>query len=1078
MRFRVLIAGLGLLALSPLGSSTPTAQLFAQRHALLFERNDGQFADGVRFAARGDGYRFAFLRDRLVLALASTDERASITMRFGGAAEAGPRGEQPLATTLNYFVGRDPEKWRADVPAFGRVRYPGGGAGIDYVFYGNDQRLEYDVVVAPGADPRRARVAIEGADALRVNDDGALILDVGGRELRYTKPVAYQLADGGRQPVDAAYRVDGADVTFDVGAYDRARELVIDPVLVFSTYLGGALNDIVYDVAVDAAGSTFVTGTTESSDFLVTSGALQPSHATTGDAFVAKYLRDGSIVYSTFFGGNDYDVGLAIDVDPTGAAYVVGQALSTDLPTSANAFQPDKRDQTDAFVLKVSAAGNRIVYATYLGGADNDTYSADIAVDTAGVATVVGSTNSFDFPTTPGALMRTKTGGGIIGYAAKLNATGTALVYSTLLTGTTQQRATAVTLDSAGRAVIVGDVFGPMSTTTTIGPGGDADAYVLKLNASGSALVYSTRFGGAGPEAAYAVALDTVDDSPHVAGVTYSPDFPTTGGVVQTTRKGTSDAFVVRFNPQGTSRSFSTLLGGSGTDEARGVAVSRYYVTVFGWTNSTDFPVQRELQARLAGGEDAFVARLTYGIEMPFSTYLGGSKSEVVYSGAVDGTGAATFGGSTQSSDFPTSHAAQPANRNSRPVFNEGYLARMSFFARGTPGPEDVAVHVADVATLHGGWEVVSDTSAAGGARLHNPDAGAPKLTTALASPADYFEFTVSGLDNGPYTVWVRGKADGNAYTNDSVFIQFSNARNAPDDADGERDFFKIGTTEGLAVSIEDCSGCGLHGWGWQDGGYGKRIPGPWLYFTNGLPTTVRVQRREDGISIDQIVIAKENRGKEPNFYYAPGYQKDDDTILPPHMPSGGTPGAGDIVLYPGVDGASLHGSWIAVADATAAGGTRLRNPDAGAAKLAAPLASPTNYVDLTFEAKKDVAYRMWIRGRADQDFWGNDSAYVQFSGSVTGLGAPMWRIGTASATTYTLEDCTGCGLKNWGWNDNASGAGALGPVVYFAADGVQTIRIQTREDGLSIDQIVLSPERFSSTAPGATKNDSTIVAR
>jgi hypothetical protein len=1076
MRSELVFGGLALVAVSAIGPSRPAAEPYGQQGGLLFERNAGQFAEAIRFAARGNGYRFALLDDRLVLALAAGGESARIAMRFGGAHRPPPRGEQSLAATMNYFVGRDPAGWRTGVPTFGRVRYAGADAGVDFVFYGNERQLEYDVVVAPGADARRARLTIEGADTLRVDPDGALILEVGGRELRYTKPVAYQMIDGERRVVEATYRVDGDDVAFDVGAYDRSRELVIDPVLVFSTYLGGAQSDIVYDVAVDAAGSTFVTGTTDSANFPVTAGVAQPSVAGAADAFVTKFRRDGSIVYSTFFGGGNFDVGLGIDVDPAGAAYVVGQTLSTDMPTSATAFQRMHRGEIDAFVFKLSPAGNNIAYATYLGGTGQDPYSGDVVVDTAGLATVVGGTGSADFPTTPGALMRTNPGGGVIGFATKLNATGSALVFSTLLTGTTQQRANAVALDSAGRAVIAGDVLGPMTTTTTIGPGGDADAFVLKLSGSGSGLVYSTRIGGTGAETAYAVALDTVDDSPHIAGTTASADFPTTGGVVQTTRKGPSDAFVVRFNPQGTSRSFSTLLGGSGADEAHGLAVGRFYITMFGMTNSTDFPLQRELQARLAGGEDAFVTRLTYGIEMPFSTYLGGRKSEFVQSGVVDGTGAATFGGFTYSSDFPTSHAAQSTNRST--ASHNGFVARTAIFPRGVPGASDAVVHVADVSNLHGRWEVVGDASAAGGARLHNPNAGAPKLTTALASPVDYFEFTVDPLDNGPYTVWVRGRADGNLDTNDSVFIQFSNARNAADEADNERDYFKIGTTEGLAVNIEDCSGCGVHGWGWQDGGYGKRVPGPWLYFTNGLPTTVRVQRREDGISIDQIVIAKENRGNEPNFYYAPGYQKDDDTILPSHTPSGGTPAAGDIVLRAGVDGASLHGSWLKVADAAAAGGARLRNPDAAATKLAAPLASPTHYFDLAFDAKKEVGYRIWIRGKADADFWGNDSAYVQFSGSVTGLGAPMWRIGTGSATTYTLEDCSGCGLKNWGWNDNAYGAGALGPLVYFAADGRQTIRVQSREDGLSIDQIVLSPERYLAAAPGATKNDATIVAR
>jgi hypothetical protein len=386
-------------------------------------------------------------------------------------------------------------------------------------------------------------------------------------------------------------------------------------------------------------------------------------------------------------------------------------------------------------------------------------------------------------------------------------------------------------------------------------------------------------------------------------------------------------------------------------------------------------------------------------------------------------------------------------------------------------------VHVADQAVLHGKWERVADPTAAHGDRLHNPDAGAPKLTQALAAPADYFDVTVDGLFGGPYMVWVRGKADNNSYTNDSVYLQFSNASNAGDDADIERRIFEIGTTEAIAVSLEDCAGCGVHDWGWQDGGYGRRVSGTPVYFNSGLPTTIRVQRREDGISIDQIVLARDDGAAGPYFYSAPGYQQDDDTILPAQQPD--VHGRSlDVVLYPGVDGAALHGAWTTVSDAAAAGNARLWHPDAGAPKLGAPLATPANYFDLHFRAEAAVGYRLWIRGKAQNDSWANDSVFLQFSDSTNAEGTAQWRMNTTSATTMNLEDCSGCGLHEWGWQDNGYGTNVLGPLVYFAAGGDHTIRVQTREDGLSIDQIVLSPVNYRDTAPGPTKNDTTIFFR
>jgi hypothetical protein len=1059
---------------------SPTAGVATLSSSVLFERNDGQHDPAARFVARSDQSRVAFLADGVELSVDGPRAIDRVTMHFQGARLQSPRGERPSPSRAHYFIGRDPRAWRADVPTFERLRYPSAYPGVDLVFYGAGRQLEYDVVVAAGADPRLARVAFSGADRLRLDDDGNLAVAVAGSEIRYARPVAYQLGAAGRTSVDAAYRLDGSMLSFEVGAYDRSRELVIDPVLVFSTYLGGSGNDGVYDVTVDAAGASYVTGYTESSNFLATAGAAQPTKKQGADAFVRKYDRYGSLVYSTFFGGSEFDRGTAIAVDAAGAAYVMGMTGSADLPISPNALQTMPAGESDLFVMKLSASGSRVVYATYLGGSARDDFGGgDIAVDPLGVAYVVGTTESGDFPTTSGALQRTHTAGRQIGFAAKLNTAGSALVYSTLLTGTELQRANGIALDSLGRAVVGGFVFGSMTTTTTIGTTlADTDGYVLKLNAAGSALVYSTRFGGSGDDQVNGVALDTVDDSPHVVGVTSSPDFTPSGFHVPQTLKGVSDAFVMRLNPQGTARSYMTLIGGSGAEVGFAVDVSHHYVTVFGVTQSTDFPLQRELQSRSAGDNEIFITRLNYGFEPIFSTYLGGSKADAGLAGVVDGAGAMTVAGWTLSTDFPTSHAAQAMNRSLPTNLNESVLARAALVARGTPGPQDVVVHVADASTLHGNWQRVADSTAAGGERLHNPDAGLPKLTSALAAPVDYVEFTVDGLDNGPYMVWVRGKADNNAFANDSVFLQFSNARNVPDEADNERDIYKIGTTEGLAISIEDCTNCGLHGWGWQDGGYGRRVPGPWLYFTNGQPTTVRVQRREDGVSIDQIVIARQARGAEPYFYSAPGYQKDDDTILPAQNPVGGGTGDADLVMYPAVDGATLHGSWVAVADASAAGGTRLSNPDAGTPKLASALAAPRHYFDLTFTARAGLAYRLWIRGRADNDYWGSDSAYVQFSGSVTGLGAPTWRIGTTSATTYITEDCSGCGLEAWGWNDNAYGVNALGPLVYFAADGPQTIRVQSREDGLSVDQIVLSPARYLNTAPGATKHDSTIVSR
>ena len=499
---------------------------------LAFERNDGQHDAAIRFAARGPGYTVAMLDSGVALALGGNGGRAShVTMKFGRTGMTSASAEAPMEGRVNYFVGRDPKDWRADIPTFGRVRYQEVFDGIDLVFYGRDQQLEYDVVVAPGADPGAARIRFDGAEALRVDADGSLALSAGGRELRYSKPIGYQPIGTTQRPVEVRYTVSDDSIGFEPGDYDTTRELVIDPVVVFSTYLGGRSNDSINDMVVDAAGNVFVTGGSDSPDFPV-AAALQPMNKGIGNAFVSKFRRDGALIYSTYFGGTYYDTGNAIDADPSGAAYIAGTTLSSDLPTTAGAFQPRMDGGNhNGFVLKLNRAGNGIAYLTYLGETSTGNVG-DVAVDVSGYATVVGSTSSASFPTTSGALDRVHAGGTRTGFAAKLNTAGTALVYSTLLTGD-EQFARGVALDGAGRAIVVGAVTGTMVVTkAAVGPLGASDAFVLKLNQSGTGLVFSTRIGGTNFDTANALVLDG-SDAPHVVGTTYSSNFPVGNYVFQ-----------------------------------------------------------------------------------------------------------------------------------------------------------------------------------------------------------------------------------------------------------------------------------------------------------------------------------------------------------------------------------------------------------------------------------------------------------------------------------------------------------------------------------------------------------------
>jgi hypothetical protein len=383
------------------------------------------------------------------------------------------------------------------------------------------------------------------------------------------------------------------------------------------------------------------------------------------------------------------------------------------------------------------------------------------------------------------------------------------------------------------------------------------------------------------------------------------------------------------------------------------------------------------------------------------------------------------------------------------------------------PGGDDIVLHAADATAITGAWVLEADGTAASGQRIHHPNAGAAKITTAAASPAHFFELTFTADAGRPYRLWIRGKGDGNSYANDSVFVQFSGSVTSSGSPT-----YRVGTTSATEFNLEACSGCGISGWGWEDNGWGTGVLGPLVYFASSGPQRLRIQTREDGLAIDQVVLSPGNY-----LTAAPGAARNDTTILPK---SGGVtppPPAGEIVLY-AASSTRVAGSWVVESDSTAAGGSSLRNPNTGAAKIVTPAASPASFFELTFTADAGKPYRLWIRGKALNNSYANDSVHVQFSGAVTQSGAAAFRIGTTSSTEFNLEACSGCGVANWGWEDNGWGSGVLGPLIYFAQSGTQTLRIQPREDGLAIDQIVLSPSRYLSASPGAAKNDATILPK
>jgi hypothetical protein len=386
--------------------------------------------------------------------------------------------------------------------------------------------------------------------------------------------------------------------------------------------------------------------------------------------------------------------------------------------------------------------------------------------------------------------------------------------------------------------------------------------------------------------------------------------------------------------------------------------------------------------------------------------------------------------------------------------------------AGGAGDVDEIVLYAASASTIAGAWRRVADPSAAGGARLTHANAGAPKLVTPLASPANYFELTFEADAGTPYRLWMRARAEADAWSNDSVFAQFSDTVGA-----GQSPIFRIGTADATTVNLEDDANAGVSGWGWQDNGYGVNVLGPTLIFATSGVHTIRVQTREDGVSIDQIVLSARTWLTTP-----PGPLRNDATILPRESEPP-APAASEIVMHTGtLPSSALHGNWSIAADASAASGLALVNPDRGKAKITSAAAAPVSYVDVPFTAAAGVAYHVWIRMRAAGDSYANDSIYVQLTGAVDAAGRPVARVGTTDAHPVVLQDSDGAPISGWGWNDN--GWAGPGTPYVFAQSGPQTLRLQQREDGVLIDQIVISPAAYLTAAPGAVIDDATIVRR
>ncbi len=626
-----------------------------------------------RYLARGKGYQASILPNGIDLDVG----HRRIPIRWRHSSFSAPSAVEKQEGATNYLTGNDPKKWRRNVPHFSKVEAKGIYPGVDLVFYGQAGTLEFDILVAAGANASIFEMDLGSAHDIHLNSSGELVLD---QAFTLKKPVAYQQMGSLQCRVPAHYQQKGFNrYGLSIGSYDKSLPLVIDPVLSYSTYFGGALADQINAIAADDAGNLYVAGSTTSTDLPSAPGALNRGSL---DAFVAKLNPTGNaVIYATYIGGTGQESANGMAIDSAGTVYLTGQTASTNFPISANAAQSRLNGGsavTDAFALHLNAAGNGLLYSTYIGGSASDNGKA-IAIDAQGNAFVGGTTQSTNFPGPNNPDFPPRGGGD--GFVTKIGPDGTQFLFSIYLGGFAFDAVNSIAVDSKGSVYAAGETRSDNFPTTTGSyqqvRNGISDAFISKISGSG-AIEYSTYFGGDGSDLANGIAVDS-QGAVYITGQTFSSNFPTTQNAVQPTAVFLPDAFVTKLNPSGTGFIYSSYLGGSGDDAGLGIALdSSNNAFVSGETSSIDFPLKGDVTGggfENRGALDAFVVKVNFnGTAFPFASQLGGAGNDSGRAVAVNG-GRIYLAGVTTSSDFRTTQnviGLQAAGDS------DGFVARFS----------------------------------------------------------------------------------------------------------------------------------------------------------------------------------------------------------------------------------------------------------------------------------------------------------------------------------------------------------------------------------------------------------------
>ncbi|MBI4854558.1 MAG: SBBP repeat-containing protein [Acidobacteria bacterium] len=648
---------------------------------LSFEANQGQADDKVKFFSRGKGYSFLLTEQETLLTLKndSQEKTSLVKMKFLGS-NPKPRIE-PIDKRFgktNYFIGNNPSNWHTDLPIYNKVKYSEVYPGIDAIYYGNQQQIEYDLLVKPGADPSQISIQIDtnNSSALEIDLEGNLVIETSQGKLLKHKPIIYQEIEGEKQIIAGNYKLNGDNLLgFELGEYDITKPLVIDPIFVYSTYFGTTDNDKGYGINVDKLGNIYITGETVSTVFPLKNPIQTKENDSSLEIFVTKLNPTATeIIYSTYLIGNDIDRGFALLIDAQGNTYLTGETYSSDFPT-VTPFQAKGGGgaNIDAFLVKISPEGNKLLYSTYFGGSQVER-AFNIALTAGGNIVLAGETNSPDLPVKNAFQPKKGDNFSFDAYVVRFSPDGSSIDFATYFGGNDLDKGHGMTIDSDGNIYLAGETNStnlPVKNAMQPSGGGttNIDIFIAKFTPLG-VLTFATYFGTLDLDRAFAITVDSAKNI-YLTGMTNAIDFPTVKPP-QPGKAGQLDAYVLKLDPTAKTVLFSTFLGGSRDEVGLNIAVdTSNNIYVYGQTGSLqDFPTLRPLQATSTGGFfDTFLTKYNGNGEVVFSTYIGGSNVDSPGKMALDLEGNVYLIGDTPSLDFPTANAFNPNKVGSDDIF-------------------------------------------------------------------------------------------------------------------------------------------------------------------------------------------------------------------------------------------------------------------------------------------------------------------------------------------------------------------------------------------------------------------------